>query len=310
MRRAEAPDLRAVLKALTSELGQAGIESPGVEAERLVSHVMGIERPRLALEAKSPLPPEAAARLGPLIERRLRGEPLQHLEGSTEFRDLVLRTDARALIPRPETEQLVGLIKRWVSDRTKAPASVRTVRRPGSDASGAVSAALDIGTGGGAIALSLAVEGLARRVVGVDASEAALEQARENRSAAGVPDRVTFRHVDSDPFQAIGPGESFALVVSNPPYITDEEMDRLPPEVRSFEPSQALRGGKDGLDLIRVIADRAHEFLEDSGGLFLEVGVGQTRAVSDLLGATGKWTQIEVQRDLAGRPRFVTAVRA
>jgi release factor glutamine methyltransferase len=303
MKRPEAPDLRAVLKALTSEFTQAGIESPGVEAERLVAHVMGIERPQLAMEARSCLTAEAAVRLGRLIERRLGGEPLQHLEGSTEFRDLVLRSDSRALIPRPETEQLVGLVQRWVRDRAGTPAAVRTVRRPGSTSDvEPVSSALDIGTGSGAIALSLAAEGLARRVVGVDSSLEALEQAHENRAAAGVSDLVEFRHVASDPFEALQREESFALIVSNPPYITDDEME--------FEPVQALRGGQDGLDLVRVIAASAHEHLEESGGLFLEVGAEQTGAVSDLLGASGRWTQITVQRDLAGRLRFVTAVRA
>ena len=311
MKRPEAPDLRAVLKALTSELDQAGIESPAVEAERLVAHVMGIERPRLAIEARAILPAEAAVRLARLIERRLGGEPLQHLEGSTEFRSLVLRSDARALIPRPETEQLVGLVQRWVRDRAEATTAVRTVRRPGTG-SGAdpVASALDVGTGSGAIALSLVAEGLAQRAVGLDSSPKALEQARENREAAGLSDVVEFRCVASDPFLALQPGELFGLVVSNPPYIADDEMAGLPVEVRDFEPNQALRGGPDGLNLIRVIAGKAHEHLEESGGLFLEVGADQTATVSDLLGASGRWAQIAVQRDLAGRSRFVTAVRA
>lgn len=286
------------------------MESPAAEAERLVAHVLGIERPRLALEARSPLPAGVIARLGALVERRLRGEPLQHLEGTTDFRDLVLCSDSRALIPRPETEQLVGIIKRWVRDRTSLPTSVRTVRRPGLEAPlEPASSALDIGTGSGAIALSLASEGLVSRVVGVDSSVEALEQAHENRAAAGLSECVEFRQVVSDPFHAVLPGESFTLIVSNPPYITDAEMAELPPEVREFEPGQALRGGRDGLDLLRVIAAGAHKYLDDSGGLFLEVGATQTGAVSDLLRASGKWTRISVQHDLAGRPRFVTAER-
>ena len=311
MKRPEAPDLRTVLRALTRELEQAEIESPAVEAERLVAHATGVERPRLALEAGSSLSADAAIKLTRLVERRLGGEPLQHLEGSTQFRSLVLSADSRALIPRPETEQLVGLIKRWVRDRSTTREAIRTVMRPGARRDfEPVPTALDIGTGSGAIALSMAGEGIARSVIGVDASAEALEQACENREAAGLTELVEFRLVISDPFQALHSGEAFSLIVANPPYVTDRELADLPREIREFEPIQALSGGEDGLDLLRLIAARAYEYLEESGALFLETGSEQTGAVSDLLSSSGRWEQITVRRDLAGRFRFVTAMRA
>jgi release factor glutamine methyltransferase len=302
MRRPENPDLRAALKALTTELQDAGIESPRAEAERLIALVTGIDRPRLAIEGNSALQPAAAGRLAELIRRRVGGEPLQHLEGSTEFRGLTLVCDGRALIPRPETEQLVDLIQRWIRTRTKATGSVRTVRRPGR--------ALDIGTGSGAIALALASEGLASRVVGLDVSAAAIEQAEENRRAAALDERVEFRRVGADPFETLAAGERFSFIVSNPPYITDEEMAALPGTVSDFEPAEALRGGADGLDVLRIIVTRAHEHLEESGRLFLEVGAGQAATVADLLAAEGHWTDIRSHEDLAGRSRFVTAGKA
>lgn len=302
MKRPEGPDLRAALKALTTELQEAGIESARAEAERLIALVTGIDRPRLAIEADSVLSPGVAGRLAELIRRRLDGEPLQHLEGSTEFRGLTLVSDGRALIPRPETEQLVDLIQRWVRDRNDTAGPVRTVRRP--------ARALDIGTGSGAIALALASEGLAATVVGVDVSAAAIEQAEENRRATGLTDRVEFRQVGADPFEALGAEERFSFVVSNPPYITDDEIAELPATVSDFEPAEALRGGADGLDLLRVIVKRAHEHLEESGRLFLEVGAGQAGAVVGLLEGEGHWQDIRTREDLAGRVRFVTAGKA
>ena len=302
MRRPEGPDLRSALRALTTELQQAGIESPRAEAERLIALVTGIDRPRLAIEANSALSPGAAVQLADLVRRRLDGEPLQHLEGSTQFRDLTLVSDGRALIPRPETEQLVDLVQRWVRGGSESAGAVRTVRRPG--------LALDIGTGSGAIALALASEGLAARVVGVDVSATAIEQAEENRRLAGLSDRVEFRLVEADPFQALAAGERFSIVVSNPPYITDEEMSTLPATISDFEPAAALRGGADGLDLLRVIVKRTLEFMDDAGRLFLEVGAGQAAPVAHLLEAEGRWTDIRTHEDLAGRVRFVTAGKA
>jgi len=302
LKRPDSPSLREALRGVRSELDAAGVESPDVEAERLVAHVTGFARTRLALEGGTPLPAGSAAELARLVARRTAGEPLQHLEGTVEFRGLVLKSDARALIPRPETEQLIDLIERAL--RPAARAGVRTVARP-------VGAALDIGTGSGAIALSLVAEGLVRRVVALDVSEGALSQARENRSLCGVAeDRLELRPTGADPFEALEAAESFDLIVSNPPYVLDADVETLPREVRDHEPRAALAGGADGLDLVRMIAARGPDHLVRGGRLFLELGADQGAAASALFEAGRGWEDVARHLDLSGRDRFLTARRA
>lgn len=308
MKRPDGPSLRETLRGVRDQLEAAGIESPAAEAERLLAHVLGVERSRLAVEAAEFLPPEAARDLARLVARRASGQPLQHLEGTVAFRDLVLRADGRALIPRPETEQLVELIARQVRLRSGG-SQVRAVSRP--DSPGApVGTALDIGTGSGAIALSLVTEGLAHRVVALDVSEEALAQARENRGLAGLePDRVELRLSGPDPFEALTADERFDLLVSNPPYVRDGDIEGLPVEVRDHEPRAALAGGTDGLDLVRIIAARGPNVLRRGGHLFLEIGADQGREVTRLFEAVDGWENVACRTDLSGRDRFLTARR-
>lgn len=307
MKRPDPLPLREVLRGLRGELEAAGVESPRVEAERLVAHVLGIDRGTLALRAADPLPADAAAELARLAFRRAAGTPLQHLEGTTAFRELVLRADGRALIPRPETEQLVDLVARELRTSGSESAGVRRVPRPGT---AAVRAALDVGTGSGAIGLSLVVEKLAERVVGLDVAEAALDQARENRDLAGVgPERFELRLTGSDPFDALADGERFDLAVANPPYVRDGEVETLPAEVRDHEPREALAGGPDGLDLVRTIAGRAPDHLEEGGRLYLEIGADQGPEAVAIFEADPAWRAVRLHADLAGRDRFVAARR-
>jgi release factor glutamine methyltransferase len=305
LKRPDSPSLRETLRGVREELGSAGIESPAAEAERLLAHVLGLDRARLALQADNPLPARAASELARLVARRAAGQPLQHLEGTVAFRDLVLRADDRALIPRPETEQLVDLVARELRFRSHAP-GVRTVARPGMS----VDLALDIGTGSGAIALSLVTEGLAHRVVALDVSEEALAQARENRDLAGIgADRVELRLTGEDPFDALIAGERFDLLVSNPPYVPDAEIEHLPAEVRDHEPRRALAGGIDGLDLVRTIAARAPDVLRPGGRLFLEIGRDQGPAATELFEAVPGWETVRCHADLSGRDRFLATRR-
>lgn len=319
MKRPEPPSLRETIRGLTGQLEAAGVESAKVEAERLLAQVLEVDRSRLALEAEEPLPAGAAVELARLVARRASGEPLQHIEGTVAFRDLVLRADARALVPRPETEQLVDLVVsalREFAGETAPEPGVRVVPRPPAGASagrfgsGTVDSALDVGTGSGAIALSLVAEGIARRVVGVDVSEAALEQARENRDRMGIaPSVVDLRRTGEDPFEALATEERFDLLVSNPPYVRNDEIADLPADVRDHEPRVALAGGPDGLDLVRAIAAGAPTHLRAGATLVLEIAADQGPSAIAVLEADPVWNDIRLHRDLAGRERFITARR-
>jgi len=309
LRRLPAPSRREVIEGLTAELEAGGIPGARNEAERLLSHVLGVSRSDLLLQGESPVGPEDAGRIAAVSGRRLSGVPLQHIEGTVAFRDLVLLCDGRALVPRPETEQLVQRVVEWASGAGSTD-GVRRVGRPATATAPALlAAALDIGTGSGAIALSLLQERVVSRAVAVDVSRRALEQARQNATTAGLEERVDFREVVASPWEAISSDESFDVIVSNPPYIADGEVENLATEVRDHDPRVALAGGADGLDVIREIAVGAPARMRSGGGLFLEVGAGQGEPVRGLLEDSGSWNSVRVQADLSGRGRFVIAVR-
>jgi len=310
-RRPGGPSRRQALEGIARELAAAGIESSRVEAERLLSLALGNSRADLLLSLESELSAEDARTLAEAVRRRLAGEPLQHIEGNVEFRDLVLAADRRAFVPRPETEQLLDRVIGWARERQRTVGSqaearsagaegVRVVTRPASRAF--VEAALDIGTGSGAIALTLADEHVAAKIVALDRSREALEQATENRRRVGQTEAsVEFRLVE-----AVGEGERFDLIVSNPPYVSSAEMERLPPEVRQ-DPPEALVAGEDGLDVIREILAGALDHLKPGGALFLEIGEGQGERVRELLAESGDWARTAIQKDLAGKVRFAFA---
>ncbi len=306
LRRLPAPNRREVLDGLEAELEAGGIEGARNEAERLVSRALEIRRQDLLLHPAEPVSPEDAGRIAALMRLRLSGVPLQHIEGTVAFRDLVLVCDDRALIPRPETEQLVQLVVDWAfATRAKG---VRRVARPVSGGPAPLERVLDIGTGSGAIALSLLQEGAASRAVAVDLSVRALDQARENASRAGLAERIELRTVRSSPWDAIGPGERFDAIVSNPPYVADGEIPELQAEVRRHDPHEALAGGPDGLNVMRHITAAAADHLEPGGAIFLEIGASQGESVARLLETGGAWRQVNIERDLAGRERFVTGL--
>jgi release factor glutamine methyltransferase len=306
------PSRREVLDGLSTELDAAGIESSRAEAERLLSLALGLSRTELLLHADTALGPEAARRVAQAARRRISGVPLQHIEGTVSFRDLVLVSDGRALIPRPETEQLVSLVAEWARTRARARESASTgivrVRRPGDAPTPELESALDIGTGSGAIALSLVHEGIAREAVGVDVSPDALSQADDNRRRAGLENSVSFRAVAGSLWDSVGPGVRFDVIVSNPPYVGTSEISGLPVDVRDHEPHDALDGGADGLDVVREIASRARHHLREGGALFLEIGAEQSQAARNIIERAGSWTSVEIASDLTGLDRFVIAI--
>ena len=287
-RRPPGPTRRETVDGIARELSEHGIETPRPEAERLVASVLGIPRGELALEGGTRLDAAQARAVARAVARRVVREPLQHIEGTAEFRGLVLVSDRRALIPRPETEELVDRIAAWLDG---APAA----------------RALDVGVGSGALGLSLLAEGLAERVVGLDVSPGALEQARENAARAGVAGRLDLRLCGPEIWPAVEGEAPFDLVVSNPPYVASGDIARLEPEVRDHEPRAALDGGPDGLEVIRRLVAGAADVLHPGGGLLVEIGPDQETAVRRLLEAGGRWSDIAIERDLAGRPRFAIA---
>ncbi len=268
-----------------------GVERGRLDAEHLLADALGLERLQLYLQFERPLSAEELDRFRPLLLRRAKREPLQYILGRSAFRELELKVDRRVLIPRPETEVLVDEVLAWA-------------RGTGRDALSAV----DLGTGSGAIALSLALEGPFGRLVATDASADALAVARENAVTAGLEDRIELR--EGELFDALGGDERFDLIVSNPPYVTDAEMEALQPEVGEWEPKPALAGGPDGMRVLRAIVDGAEAHLEAGGLLALEVGAGQAGAVTGWVEAAATYEDVRVRRDFTGRERMVLARRA
>lgn len=272
-----------VLTAATEYLTRHNVESPRLNAEHLLAHVLGHrKRIELYLEFERPLGEKERSPLRDLVKRRGEGVPLQHLLGTVEFCGRVFRSDARALIPRPETEQLVELV-------------LKLEGAPGPRD------AIDVGTGSGVIALTLAAARPDWTVKAVDVSEDALALARENSEALGLAARVEFYQghlLDSC-------GGPFDAIVANLPYIPSGDLAEVSREVR-HDPALALDGGVDGLDLVGKLAGQAHERLRPGGLLALEIGHDQAVRTSEIL-ATYNYRDIATHRDYQDIERFVTA---
>jgi release factor glutamine methyltransferase len=276
------------LLAWTAEwLGARGFHNARLNGELLLAGVLRLKRLDLYLQHDRPLSAAELAEFKARLLRRAKREPLQYIDGEAHFRNLRLAVDRRVLIPRPETEGLVDEVLAWARGREAL-------------------SALDVGTGSGAIALALATEGPFARVVATDAHPAALEVARANLAAAAPGAPVELR--EGSVYEPVA-GETFDVVVSNPPYVRDDERDGLDAEVRDWEPASALFAGADGLDVVRRLVAGAAAMLRPGGLLALEVGAAQTEAVAALVRGTGAFGEPRVRTDLAGRPRIVAAER-
>jgi release factor glutamine methyltransferase len=266
--------------AVARELDEAGVPSPRVDAELLVADVLGISRTEL-FAADGPLSDDDLARLRSFVERRRAREPLAYVLGEWGFRRLVLGVDGRALVPRPETEVVVE----------RCLALLQGVAEP---------RVLDVGTGSGAIALAIADEHPGAQIVAVDRSDGALALAGENLVRTGLAGRVELRRADLlDGIE--GP---FDLVASNPPYVPAEEYDSLQPEIRLYEPYEAIVGS----GVWRRVARAARDVLASGGALVLECGDGQAPEVAAGLADLG-YAEVLCTPDLAGRARAVEAHR-
>jgi release factor glutamine methyltransferase len=276
-------------------LAERGVERGRLDAEHLLAAALGLGRLDLYLQYDRPLTPDELDRFKRGLRRRAAREPLQYVLGTAAFRDLELKVDPRVLIPRPETEVLVEEALKAAGDlAARSPAN-----------SGLT--ALDLGTGSGAVALALASEGPFRRVVATDPSPEALEVAKENARALALEERVEFR---AGPlFEPLGEGETFHVVVSNPPYVPTTEASELQPEVLDWEPGAALFAGPDGLAVLEPLIRGAGRHLRPGGVLALEAATAQIAHILDLMSSSPHLTGPTVSKDLAGRDRVVTAKR-
>ncbi len=272
-----------VITATTAFFQKSGVESPRLNIEHLLAHVLKKKRMDLYIEFERPLTEGELAPLRDLVRRRAQREPLQHLLGTVEFLGLTLKSDARALIPRPETEHLCELL-------TAAGCAWK---------SGTIA---DVGTGSGCIALAIAHALPEAKVTGLDASDDALALARENADRCGLAARVTFSK--SDLLSAAG--APLDLIVANLPYIPSAEIAGLQPEVQR-DPRAALDGGTDGLGIIRRLLPQAAAKLRSGGTLALELGLDQPALLAAELPSHG-FNDAKILKDLQGRERFILTV--
>ncbi|MBU5441706.1 peptide chain release factor N(5)-glutamine methyltransferase [Paenibacillus sp. MSJ-34] len=288
--------IREAFVEASSFLSERGVaEAPHV-AELLLRHLLGLDRAAYLLRWHEAFPPEREAQWRQIVARKAAGEPAQYIIGEQEFYGLPFEVTPAVLIPRPETELLVEAVVR----------EGRRLWPDGADASAAAPSVADIGTGSGAIAVTLAVQCPTWRVCASDISAAALEVAQRNAARNGAAARIAWANGDLlAPFA----GERLDIVVSNPPYIPAGDIAGLQPEVRDYEPRTALDGGTDGLDPYRRMLAQLPLLAGAPRVMGFELGMGQAREVAAMMEAAGHWDTVYIVPDLAGIERHVIAVR-
>ena len=301
-------------------LAKKGVESPRLQTELLLAHLLKLPRMKLYLSFERTLAAAEMDALRELVKRRGQREPLQHITGSTSFCGLEIVVNRHALVPRPETELLAECgweFLDWEGRRVGAPNSGMAARHP---SQADIPMALDFGTGTGCIAITLAVKCPAAKIKAADISPDALALAKENAARNGVAEQIEF--LKGDGFAAldstwegrrVGDPNSgtaarrpsqFDLIISNPPYIPSAAIATLQPEVRDFDPRSALDGGADGLNYYRLFASRSAAFLKPDGKVMLEFGDGQVEAVRQIF-ENEKWIVEAVREDYSHRPRIL-----
>ena len=278
--------LEAIQKS-TEFLAKKGVESPRLQTELLLAHLLKMPRMKLYLNFDRVLTAPETDGLREFIKRRGQREPLQHIVGSTSFCGYEIAVSRHALIPRPETEMLAELGWKFLSTRNLQP-----------------STALDFGTGTGCIAIALAAKCPNGKITALDVSAEALALAKQNATQNKVAERIEFLHADG--FAALTATTQFDLLVSNPPYIASAEIETLDPEVKDFDPHGALDGGADGLDFYRRLAVEAKSFLKPDGKIMLEFGDGQADDIKKIFEGE-KWIVEAVQEDYSQRARILIA---
>jgi release factor glutamine methyltransferase len=278
--------LEAIQKS-TEFLAKKGVESPRLQTELLLAHLLKMPRMKLYLNFDRVLLPVETDSLRELIKRRGQREPLQHIVGSTSFCGCEIAVSRHALIPRPETELLAELGWKFLVTRHSPLVT-----------------ALDFGTGTGCIAIVLAAKCPNAKITALDVSAEALALAKQNALQNQVTERIEILHGDG--FAALTTKKNFDLLVSNPPYIASAEIETLDPEVKDFDPHGALDGGADGLDFYRRLAAEAKPFLKPDGKIMLEFGDGQADDIK-IFFENEKWIVEAVQDDYSQRARILIA---
>lgn len=275
----------SLVKWATDDFRTRGIENPRLDAELLVAFALRIDRMRVILDAERPLEGAELAMLRDLVKRRRAHEPIAYLRGEREFYGLKFRVDKRVLVPRPDTETLVDVA---LARTSGISLSMRQ---------------LDLCTGSGCVAISMAHKRPTAKVFAVDVSRDALDVARENAFRLGTYNVAFY---EGDLFAPVA-GRTFDVITANPPYIPSAEIETLQPDVRDFEPRLALDGGADGLDVVRRIVDEAPSYLVPGGVLALEIGAGEAPDTAALLEARG-YRDIQTARDFGRIERVVSGV--
>jgi release factor glutamine methyltransferase len=275
-------------------LRKADIDQPRLEAEMLLAFCLGLDRLQLQLRQEYTLEAEDINRFNAFVQRRCSGEPFAYIRGSKDFYGRCFVVNSHVLIPRPETEMIIDIAVRM--SRVMAGTSGRGIN------------CLDLGTGSGVLAITMALEIDRINIWAVDVSEEALRVAGLNAGALKADEKITF--CLGSYYDALAglshPG--FDIIIANPPYISLREMVDLPVDVREYEPGQALCGGEDGLDGYRLILGGAAEYINRPGVLILEIGDSQQKAVERMCFETGLFDAVTTHKDLAGRPRAVEAI--
>ena len=292
MSQAETWTIGRLLTWTTDYLKQHGSQSPRLDAEVLLAHARGCKRIELYTAFDQPADDATRTAFRELVSRRAKGEPVAYLVAKREFFSLSFRVTRDVLIPRPETESLVVRLIDLAKEFGITRPNLRIA---------------DVGTGSGIIAICAAKHLPQARVVAIDSSDAALTVARQNVADHGVANRTEF--VQSDLFDAVGQDRRFQIIASNPPYVSESELARLPADVRDFEPRQALVAGPRGTEVIERLIAQAAERLERGGWLLMEISPMIEAAARDLVTNHGAYELGPTIKDHAGQPRVLQAKR-
>ncbi|PRX71154.1 release factor glutamine methyltransferase [Cohnella sp. SGD-V74] len=311
------PTLGEAWRAGADRLGQAGVEEANADAELLLLYALGVGKAELLRDWREPFPPGKREQWEELLERRATGVPVQYVIGEQFFYGRAFEVTEAVLIPRPETELLAEAVLQagdliWPPESGDGAGEAAKGQAAASAPAPFAPIVLDVGTGSGALAVTLAAERPFWRVTASDLSEAALQVARGNARKHGADGRISFVQGDLlTPFlkSAADGGLVVDILVSNPPYIPSSDIPGLQREVRDHEPHLALDGGDDGLNPYRTMAGQLKELPQLPRIVAWEVGAGQARDVAELLRAAADWAEIRFVVDYAGIERHVVAVR-